>query len=304
MQWKKQGVIYCANETHPWALSHAALPVPYKLDEETIRIYCAFRAQHNVSRVGYVDVKADDPKHVIRVSNTPALDVGRPGTFDDNGVIPVSVVPYGDQLYMYYGGFELGVKVPYFLFAGLAISRDGGNSFQRYQQVPILDRSDKELFFRTATCVLKEGAIWKVWYIAGSGWVEHNGKKLPHYIIKYAESADGINWPDEGTTCIELKEGEHGFGRPYVIRNAQGLYQMYYSIRTFSRLYHLGYAESLDGKRWIRKDKELGLEVSPEGPDSEMICYSAVWQHGDRTYLFYNGNNYGGTGICYAELYK
>jgi predicted GH43/DUF377 family glycosyl hydrolase len=301
MRWTKHGVIYCADRDNEWALTHAALPVPLRLNDDVIRIYCAFRADKNISRIGYVDVSADNPKNIIGVSPKPVLNIGKPGTFDDNGVIPVCAMRRDDTIYLYYGGFQLGGQVPYFLFSGLAISHDGGESFERYQQAPIIGHTDKETFFRTAPFIIHEGALWKMWYIAGSRWVEHNGKKLPHYNVKYLESNDGLTWGDEGYTCFEPEGDEHGFGRPYVIRK-DGMYHMYYSIRSFSKPYHLGYAQSADGKNWIRKDNEIGLDVSAQGPDCEMICYGAVWEHRDQTYMFYNGNNYGGTGICFARL--
>lgn len=302
MRWIKQGLIYCAGGTQGWAQSHAALPTPYRLSDSVLRIYCAFRGtEKNVSRIGYVDVSADNPKDIIGVSAQPVLDIGCPGAFDDNGVVPVSVVSCGDLLYLYYGGFELGVKVPYTLFSGLAVSSDGGDGFTRRRQTPILERSDGELFFRTAPHVIRDGEIWKMWYIAGSGWIEHGGKLLPRYSVHYLESPDGVQWGDEGQPCLFLQGDEHGFGRPYVVKDAQG-YRMYYSIRSLSKGYRLGYAQSSDGKTWVRQDEDMGLDVSARGWDSQSVCYSAVIGHKDRLYCFYNGNHFGETGFGYAEM--
>ncbi|MFQ5751293.1 MAG: hypothetical protein ACE5HI_04785, partial [bacterium] len=64
----------------------------------------------------------------------------------------------------------------------------------------------------------------------------------------------------------------------------------------------IGYAESENGLDWIRKDEEVGIEVSDEGWDSEMICYPAVISVNGTTYMFYNGNNNGETGFGYAQL--
>lgn len=67
--------------------------------------------------------------------------------------------------------------------------------------------------------------------------------------------------------------------------------------------YRIGYAESDDGKRWTRIDEAVGFDVSPEGFDSEMICYPHVVQHENRLYMFYNGNGFGreGIGLAVAE---
>lgn len=301
MKWVKKGLIYSAKQENNWALSHAALPTPYLVSEKVLRIYCAFRAKRNVSRVGYVDVCADNPKDIVGISPHPALDVGQPGNFDDNGVVPASIVNHEDKVYLYYSGFQLGVNVPYYLFSGLAISTDTGYSFTRYKNTPILEPSDNECFFRTAPHVIKDGTIWKMWYIAGSDWVEHNGKQLPIYTVKYLTSPDGTTWEPEGRICLHTRADEHGFGRPYVVEDGDN-YKMYYSIRTLSNGYRLGYAESNDGIDWTRKDHEMELDVSIDGWDSKAVCYSSIIECKGRTYLFYNGNNYGETGFGYAEL--
>jgi hypothetical protein len=75
---------------------------------------------------------------------------------------------------------------------------------------------------------------------------------------------------------------------------------MWYSYRGSS--YRIGYAESDDGVAWVRKDEEAGIDVSPDGWDSEMIEYPCVFDHAGSRYMLYNGNGYGATGIGLAEL--
>ena len=68
--------------------------------------------------------------------------------------------------------------------------------------------------------------------------------------------------------------------------------------------YVLGYAESTDGINWIRKDDQIGITTSKSGWDSEMIEYPFFINYNNKKYLFYNGNEYGKTGIGYAILDK
>src|SRR5690349_8505216 len=136
MQWNKLGLIYQASGEQSWAQSHAYIPTPFVRDERTIRVYAAFRDKEKIGRVGYVDVDARDPRRVLAVSPRPVLDVGAPGTFDDNGVTPVCLFEDGDRKFLYYVGWQLGVRVRYYLFVGLAISEDGGETFHRYSQTP------------------------------------------------------------------------------------------------------------------------------------------------------------------------
>ena len=303
MKWIKKGLILNPKNLRlNWVYSHAYIPTPFLLDEKIIRIFVAFWDKNKIGRIGYVDVDADNPKKILSISEKPVLDIGQPGTFDDNGVAPSSVVQETNFIKLYYIGFQICQKVRYYLFSGLALSTDKGIKFNRYQKTPILDRTHKELFFRTAPFVLKEGNTYKLWYVAGDEWINVNGKLVPKYKIKYQESNDGIHFKENGQDCLDFKnEDEYGLGRPWIIKY-NGLYRMFYSIRTKSKGYRLGYAESKDGKKWIRKDEELGIDVSKEGWDSQMICFSAVIQYKDRFYMFYNGNNFGEDGFGFAIL--
>lgn len=302
MKWQKRGLIYAPDGQSNWARHSALQPTPYPIDNKTIRVYAGFRDDAGVSRVGYVDLDAANPSNVLDVSPEPVLDIGIPGAFDENGVVPSAIIRNNGELRLYYAGYQVGQKVRFFVFGGLAISRDAGRSFERHSPVPVLDRTPSELFFRVAHSVLWENGRWRVWYGAGSRWVPGENKALPVYDIRYAESADGIHFPPEGRVCVGIEGAdEHRVGRPYVVRDGN-IYRMYYSVGTKSKIYRLGYAESPDGIEWQRKDDDLGLTVSDDGWDSQMIGYSSVIRWQDRVYLFYNGNDYGRGGFGYATL--
>ena len=303
MRWRKLGQVYVAGGERVWAKSHAFVPTTICLDDRSIRVYCAFRDADGIGRVGFVDVDAEDPTRVIEVSEQPVLDIGAPGCFDDNGVTPLSIVKFDDgTLRLYYAGWQLGVRVRYFLFTGLAESRDGGETFQRVSNVPVLDRSDGETSTRTGGAVLSApGGGWRMWYAGGSDWIAGSGERpdLPAYALRYAESRDGVTWPASGTVCLAPGPGEHGFGRPAILVDDDRL-RMWYSRRLLDVGYRIGYAESHDGRAWTRMDDRAGIDVSDTGWDSTMQAMAAIEQTPFGTYLFYNGNDYGATGFGVA----
>lgn len=304
MHWEKYGVVWKPEGNKRWARSHATCPTPLWLKDGTLRLYMQCRDANNVGRVGYVDVDPEDPTSVVSVSERPVLDVGEAGCFDDNGVLQTSVIEDGDgRLRMYYVGFELGHHIRYRLLTGVAISEDGGETFHRISRIPVLERSDAEPFFRGGPFVRFDEGKYRIWYVAGGAWTKIHGKAMPVYDLRYLESDDGIHWPNEGRITLPLNNpDEHGFGRPYVLRD-RGRHRMFYSVRKVDpNAYRMGYAESEDGIDWIRKDAELGLDVSSVGWDSESVEYAAVVIIGGRTWMFYNGNDFGGTGFGAAEL--
>lgn len=303
MIWEKKGLIFCPSGEYDWMKQFAMLPTPIQ-KEGAIRLYCGFCTDKNVGRVGYIDVDPVNPKKILKISDKPVLDIGIDGCFDDNGVGPVSILEEQGKLYLYYIGFQLGVKIPYYMFCGLAISEDGGDTFVRYSPTPILDRVNGDLYARCGVNVVKDNDIFKMWYIGShqTGWTLSDGKLIPFYIMKYMESEDGIHWNKEPVVCMDYKSSdEHGFGRPFVWKE-DDIYKILYSIRTYSRGYYIGYAESIDGVHWERKDEEAGIDLSESGWDDQNLSYPYLYQYKEKTYLFYNGNGCGKTGVGFAEL--
>lgn len=303
MKWLKQGVVWCPDGRATWARSHATCPTPIWLPGGSLRVYLQCRDASNVGRVGWVDLDPDDPRRVIRAAREPALDIGRAGAFDDNGVFPTCVLARPDgTLFLYYVGFELCHHIRYRLLTGLAVSNDLGESFQRLSEVPILERSAAEPHFRCGPWVVEQADGFRMWYVAGGGWQEAGGKSMPVYDIRHAESADGMTWPAQGQVVLPLMSpDEHGFGRPYVVRDGSA-WHMYYSIRHMQTPhYRLGFATSTDGLNWDRHDSRLDLTISPGTWDGECIEYAAPIEAAGRSWLLYNGNDFGGTGFGIAQ---
>jgi hypothetical protein len=301
MKWTKMGLIYCPDGKYPWAKHTAMYPTPLFMEDSNIlRIYVGFRDGNGVGRIGYVDVDADDPSHVLDVSKKPSLDIGVDGCFDDNGVIPNMAIKREGKLFLYYHGYQIPQKVKFLGFGGLAFSNNY-ETFARYKHVPIMDRDDEDFIVRVPLSMLYENGIWKVWYVGGSGFRTEGERILPLYTIKYTESDDGISFNKPGQVCIQLQGDEYRAGRCCVIRDS-GIYKMFGCTATKLKGYRMTYAESKNGVNWERKDDEVGIDVSSNGWDSKMIGYPYVAKIKGKTFMFYNGNDYGKEGFGYAVL--
>ena len=203
MKWIKLGVVWNTDGKQAWSRSHAMGPTPFLLDEKTIRVFLTTLDEQGRGRPMFVDVAADNPTRVLNVSDCPLLDIGVPGTFDDNGLMAISFVQTKPgELFMYYAGFEICTQIRYRILSGLAISADGGESFKRYSKAPILERTSEELYFRGGPFAMLDEGVFKLWYVAGSEWTRLNGKAMPVYDLRYLESTDGIHWADRGTLSM------------------------------------------------------------------------------------------------------
>ncbi|MFL6520970.1 MAG: hypothetical protein ACJ8NS_12165 [Chthoniobacterales bacterium] len=301
MKWRKGGLIYAPDGSLPWAKVGAQLPTVEIVSSEIVRVYYLSKDRDGFGRIGSVDLNARNPSQILKVAQDPVVDLGELGAFDDSGVGPSTTVRVGDKRYLYYQGYQRAGRVPYLTFTGLAVS-EGDSTFKKISRVPITDRTNEEPFIRSTCAILRQGEVWKMWYVSTLKWTQDaNGV---HYVcvIRYATSHDGISWQTDPQICLEPNlADEYAVGRPAVIYE-DGRYKMWYSIRSFREFYVMGYAESDDGVRWERKDAAVGIEKSATGWDSEMICYPFVVDINGERFMFYNGNGRGITGFGYAIL--
>jgi hypothetical protein len=291
---------------------HACVPVADRVDDEVLRIYFGPRDTQGRTSTTFIEVEADNPANVLRVHDRPVIGLGKLGAFDDSGVMPSSIVNHDGRKFLFYIGWNRGVTVPYRNSVGLAVSDDGGLTFQRVCDGPVVDRTQAEPYFCASPYAMydAEARRWKLWYASSTGWTLVHDHPEPIYQVKYAESNDGIHWVRNNIVCLPYGfEGEAN-ARPCVIKE-NGRYRMWYCFRGSvdyrtdkEQSYRLGYAESRDGIDWTRDDASIGIERSDAGWDSLMMEYPYVYEHKGRKHMLYNGNGFGETGFGYAVLHE
>ncbi len=125
-----------------------------------------------------------------------------------------------------------------------------------------------------------ENNKWRMWYASGTKWIALNDRPESLYKIKYCHSSDGIHWKRENITCIEPKTSLEANVRPSVIKE-NNKYKMWfcyrgsYDFRDGKDSYRIGYAESLDGIHWTRKDEMAGLEYYDQEWDKKNASLSS-----------------------------
>ncbi|PLX98700.1 MAG: hypothetical protein C0623_11905 [Desulfuromonas sp.] len=298
MKWRKLGRIYCLENVADWAVSHCANPFPEHLQDDVFRIYFSCRDAENRSSITCLDF--DVVKYeIISHPSVQVLGPGDPGLFDDSGCSIGCIVNMpGNKKYLYYMGWCLSVVVPWRNTNGLAICENDRNEYVKYSTRPIMGLTEEDLYTISYPAILKVGDTYKMWYGSNLKWGK--AKESMNHVIKYAESRDGIHWDTSNHVCIKGKdESEYAFAR-FSVLHEDGIYKIWYSYR--GQKYRIGYAESKDGLEWERMDDLVGIDVSDEGWDSEMIEYPAVFDHKGKRYMLYCGNEFGKTGFGMAEL--
>ena len=295
--WIERRVLFTPDRSLWWSRSHAMVPTPFKLKDDLFRIYYSGRNEANQSHIGWFDLDVSSDPRVVRRSREPVLYPGALGCFDDNGVTPSCVVklPSG-ELALYYIGWNPGSTVRMNLFGGLAVSRNGGDTFERWSQAPILERISCDPFFNTAPWVVRVPGGLRMYYVSVQEWVHPN---LPRYNIKVAHSSDGFNWVRDGRVVVDFAGDEDALARPFVI-SSDGSWRIWFSSKGDN--YRIVCADSVDGLTWTRTWNGLGLEPAPGDIGSKMVEYAAIVEGSGAKWMLYNGDNYGEVGIGIARM--
>ena len=308
MIWRKQGFLFNPAHYLDWVKSHGQVPTALvKENEGIVRVYFAGRPRPDVSLTGFVDLDINNLERVIHVHPAPILELGGPGTFDEHGIMPSSVIERDGLVYLYYSGWSRSSSLPYNNYTGLAISEDGGTTFSRYSPGPIIDRTPFEIYSATSPEVVIANGHWHMWYSSGTAWHEINGKLEHVYDLKYAVSDDGRNWNQTNRIAIGQTHPLEAITRPTVLKLGDR-YHMWFCYRDSQDFrggggsYRLGNASSVDLITWQRTDGPVVMSGTSTGWDSEMIAYPKVATIGDRHVMLYNGNGFGREGFGYAVL--
>jgi len=305
--WEKLGILVGPDPSVSWRQSHAQLPVVTPAPAEgadRFHAYFASRDGDGRSHIGRALIALGDTPRLIAVEREPVLGPGALGAFDCDGVYPACLVTVGGRQHLYYIGWLRGARHPMFSAAiGLATAPAGSLSFTRHSVAPIVDRGPFDPCLVTSPSVYADRAGWRMVYVSGLSWEEHDGALYSRYHLKTATSADGVSWTRAGDVAVDFKDaGEANLARPCVLKTRSG-WQMWFCAASPPAKYRLAYAESSDGVTWRRSDELAGLAPSadPRAFDSEMTAYPFVVRHGGTEFLFYNGNSFGRDGFAVAR---
>ena len=313
-RWKKLGKLFDPKYLNAGSWMHEFAQSPsVVIEEEYVRVFFCSRPAPGpdgqyLSYVSFIDLDRDNLLNIRRVCQEPVLTLGKYGTFDEFGTYPVSVIRYGREIRAYYAGWTRCESVPFNAAIGLAISHDGGESFHRIGDGPVLSYSPDEPFLLGSPRIRNFGGRWQLWYVAGKEWLMADGKPEPIYKIRMASSDNGIDWVKHGTDLIVDKLGPHECQACPDVIYRNGCYHMFFSYRDTRNYksreggYRIGYASSPDMVNWQRDDALVDIGLSDTGWDSEMVNYPHVFALDGATYMLYQGNGMGRDGFGLAIL--
>lgn len=299
--WEKLGRIYHPTETnrHPKLVTHTANPLPVQIDGDVYRIFYSGRDASNRSSVGAVDIDIVS-RRIVCDYNRPFFEFGPKGSFYADGVSIGCCYITQNARYMLFMGWQTPPGSHFRGDIGRLIINDD-LTLRLDSATPLLGIDEMDPISLSYPWVAEDGnGGFIMWYGSTETWDAGNGEML--HAFSYATSVDGQLWKRCGTALPYELGRAQAFSRPTVARRIDGSFEMWFSFRGPGQKYRIGYATSLDGRKWHLALDDAGIAVSGSGWDSEMIEYPYVFDHNGERYMLFNGNNYGKTGFGLAVL--
>ena len=299
MTWRKLGLLYCPSgaSRHPKLLSHAANPLPVLINGDVYRVFFSGRDANNRSSVGAVDIDIVSRK-IVQEHSQPFFENGPEGSFYADGVSIGNCYQIDGKRYMLFMGWQ-NPKAGHWRgdVGRLVVKPD--LTLELDLETPFMSCDAIDPISLSYPWVMQEeSGSYLMWYGSTVTWDAGNGEML--HVINYATSSDGDHWVRHGLSVPYQLGVAQAYSRPTVLQDADRSH-MWFSYRSGTgQKYRIGYASCQSSNKWELKLNNVGIDVSVEGWDSEMIEYPFVFDHKDRRYMLYNGNGNGRTGFGIA----
>ena len=236
--------IYGPSKSGAWDSWTNGVSIVPTADGQTYRMYYAGNKGEGI---GFAEAAVADPvtwrEHPASPVLTPRSDNWEGNLINQPRVVKVTETHWR----MYYTGW--GFQGPGTAWAlGLAESFDGGTTWQRHGDQPILDRGDASSPDGAGACVpmaAPRSVAGMMWYTAGQ--INDKGHQNIHLCL--ATSADGLHWDKHPGNPVLTDDFADGAARSVTsrcyVRHDDGVFRMWYSFAKPD--YRIHYAESLDG---------------------------------------------------------
>ena len=313
MNFRNAGLIFDIRSFEPFSqYTHAQSPQLVQIGEVN-RVYFSARPKVRVdglptTEVLFVDFDSSFDQ-IVNFSRTPILGPSILGSYDEHGIFPFHVSALDNRLYGYISGWSRRKAVAVETSIGISESKDGGLTFNRLGDGPILTSSLHEPFLVGDPFVIRDNDRYAMFYIAGNAWkFTENEEDLQRvYKIRLAFSQDGLRWTPALKNLIPDSIGSDECQALPSVALVGNNYIMSFCYREMSNFrangkgaYQLGFAISSNLENWTRDDSLADIGSHKSEWDNGMRCYPNINSMNGRTVILYNGNDFGKNGFGLA----
>jgi hypothetical protein len=293
-------------EVLPGGFSHCAGPYGIVVDG-FLRVFFTSRMYDGaglVSQPFFIDIDLSTFS-LLGPANPILLPKAEPGSYREHGIFPFSVYEtQGEYLIALATGWSRRVSVDVETAVGVFFSLDGGVNWIEDGKGPKFSAQRNEPFLVCDVCYLEHNGEFYCAYVFGTDWCPGpNGNLERTYKIgtmKASHFEELTNGSGEQSIPELVKEEVQAY--PNLRIDSNGNLEMVFCWRFRENFrvdpknsYKLAFAKSKDGFTWQRQ--ELKFDLRNLDGAKQMQCYPSYVSFGRETYLLFNGDNFGETGV-------
>ena len=302
MKWQKLGKIFENTGISQDLVSHSSNPAPIYLSKDKIRIFYSGRNLDNKSSISFIDFDLKNLE-VCYIHKEAILTYGDSNSYYSDGITLGTPFKLGRNIRIPFMGWKLSGLDHWQGELGLAqLTKE--KTLIIPNGIPIIScKSKNDPISVSYGCAFRTPLMWIMVYGSTLKW-ESPETEMVHP-LKVATSKNGLRWNTNDSFLPYAIGDFQAMSHPTVfkIKELPNVYNMLFSYRgKKGDNYLIGYAHSIDGLTWNFDIGGAGIEPSKNGWDSEMIEYPTIFNYNADTFLLYNGNGFGASGIGLAKL--
>lgn len=277
--------------------SHLANPTPFYLGGNIVRIFFSSRNLKNKAGITFIDLDIDRFELLNNKLNILFKAEGYTNTYFRDGISLGNIFSHKMRYFLSFMGWDISSKSPWEGRVGIAEIDPFSPSLLYISDTPIIEtfeHVDSSLSYPMVRAINDELHIW---YGNTLKKDAGNGDMLHTIHLSILKSDNSLEHKGQ---VIDYEIGKsQAFSRPTILEH-NGTLNMLYSVRGISTNYRIKRVVSNDGFTWEKADFQL-IGTNHLG-EQEMQCYPYLITIADKVFLFYNGNEYGRSGMGIAIL--
>lgn len=299
-RWDKIGLIYTLDDNikSEFLLTHASNPTAVEIKDGLFRVFFSGRDAKNRSSISAFDLDMESFQ-VVNDFKKPLLEFDPNSSFFPDGISCSSVYKVKNIQYLTFMGW---INKENEHWRGLIGRVRLGSELEilKGSSEILLNLSDFDKVSLSYPFIIFENGLYKMYYGSTVEWKYENNEML--HVINYAESKDGHNFNPKGLAFPYISGVAQAFSRPTILIQGNEMHAWFSYRGGNGDKYKIGYAVSNESNSWKLELSKNTIFTSNEGWDSEMVEYPYVFQYKKETFMLYNGNQYGKTGIGLAVM--
>ncbi len=294
-----------------WQQEFAQIPFGYVVDDKLKVVFATRRKQEQNGNYRSYPAQAIfslDDFSLLSIYEKPLLELGGPGTFDEFGVMPGTILELqsGEEV-MYYCGWSRTVSTPYRWSIGIAF-KSGLENFERKYLGPVMGQTVSHPYLTASPVVISTAKSgYEMFHLTGVSWDLIENKLEPRYVIARSISTDGVHWVPSDLSLGSVRWKDECQTSPNIFFMGKERF-MTFSYRSQSnfrdelnRNYRTAVAKEVSPNCWVVVQSSIELHHDDSIRDD--IAYLHSFKHNGKFFALYNySSGFGTSGIYLAQM--